>query len=95
MTFSDYYKIYLTYHTKLGTRLLHCLGNLATLFFVVYILWQGHSLLWLLFSPFIIYFFAWPSHWWIEGNKPAAFKNPIKAKMADWRMMFDMLRGKV
>lgn len=93
MTFEEYYKKYLTFHTKLGTRLMHCLGNVAT---VIFIAWAITHQPWaLLLSPFIIYIFAWPSHWWIEGNKPAAFKNPIKAKMADWRMMFDMIRGKI
>lgn len=93
MNFNDYYKVYLTYHKKLGTRLMHCLGNLATVAFIV---WAIKYYPWaLIFSPFIIYIFAWPSHWWIEGNKPAAFKNPIKAKMADWKMMFDMIRGKL
>lgn len=93
MKFNDYYLKYLTYHKKFGTRLMHCLGNVAT---VVFIIWAILNQPWaLLLSPFIIYLFAWPSHWWIEGNKPAAFKNPIKAKMADWRMMFDMIRGKI
>lgn len=95
MTFDEYYKKYLTYHTKLGTRLMHVAGNLATATFIAGIFFYNLSLWWLLLSPFIIYVFAWPSHWWIEGNRPAAFKNPIKAKMADWRMMFDMIRGTI
>lgn len=93
MKFDEYYKKYLTYHTKLGTRICHCIGNIFTL---VYIGWCLFNCLYaLVLAPFIIYLFAWPSHWWIEGNRPAAFKNPILAKMADWRMMWDMLRGKV
>jgi hypothetical protein len=95
MTFDEYYKKYLTYHTKLGTRLLHVIGNLATVAYIGSIFFYGLSLWWLLLSPFVIYVFAWPSHWWIEGNKPAAFKNPIKAKMADWKMMFDMMKGTI
>jgi hypothetical protein len=95
MTFDEYYKKYLTYHTKLGTRLLHVIGNLATVAYIGSIFFYGLSLGWLLLSPFVIYVFAWPSHWWIEGNKPAAFKNPIKAKMADWKMMFDMMKGTI
>lgn len=95
MSFEDYYKKYLTYHTKFWTKMLHVLGNLATVFFVFCVFWFDLSLFYLLVTPFIIYIFAWPSHWWIEGNKPAAFKNPIMAKRADWKMMFDMLRGKL
>jgi len=88
-----YYARYLTFHTKKGTRILHCIGNVATVLYIVYCL---YNCLWaLVLAPFIIYLFAWPSHWWIEGNRPAAFKNPILAKISDWRMMFDMIRGKL
>ena len=91
--FDEYYAKYLTYHKKTGTRILHCIGNVATLLYIMFCI---PDFLWgLVFAPFIIYLFAWPSHWWIEGNRPAAFKNPILAKMADWRMMFDMIRGKL
>lgn len=93
MTFEDYYKKYLTFHTKPATRWLHVLGNIATVYYVYLCITQC---LWgLPLTPFVIYLFAWPSHWWIEKNKPAAFRNPIMAKMADWRMMFDMFRGKL
>ena len=88
-----YYQVYLSFHQKRGTRIAHACGNIAT---VLYIVWCLYNCLWaLLLSPFVIYIFAWPSHWWIEKNKPAAFKNPIKAKISDWRMMFDMFRGKI
>jgi CMP-N-acetylneuraminic acid synthetase len=30
-----------------------------------------------------------------EKNKPAAFKDPVKAKIADWLMLFDIIRGKI
>lgn len=95
MSFELYYQKYLTFHKKLGTKILHAVGNVATLGFIISIFAYNMSLWWLIFSPFIIYFFAWPSHWWIEKNKPAAFKNPIYAKIADWRMMVDLIRGKV
>jgi len=96
MNFNDYYKIYLTYHKNPWTKVMHALGNLATVAFICFIATSdSFSLWWLLLSPFIIYFFAWPSHWWIEKNKPAAFKNPIKAKMADWKMMYDYTIGRM
>jgi hypothetical protein len=45
--------------------------------------------------PFIIYPFAWTGHYLFEKNEPAAFKDPWKAKMADWMMFWDILRGKI
>lgn len=88
-SFDEYYKRYLSFHTKPGTKLMHAIGNIAT---VAYIIWCCYTCLWaLILAPFIVYPFAWTSHWLIEGNRPAAFKNPIKAKLADWRMMFECL----
>jgi len=35
-------------------------------------------------------------HLLFEGNMPAFFSsNPLYAKMADWRMMFEWLTGKI
>jgi hypothetical protein len=49
----------------------------------------------LLLTPFIVYPFAWSGHYFFEKNQPAAFKDPIKAKISDWMMLWDILRGKV
>jgi hypothetical protein len=49
----------------------------------------------LLLTPFIVYPFAWSGHYFFEKNQPAAFKDPVKAKISDWMMLFDILRGKI
>ena len=49
----------------------------------------------LLLSPFVVYPFAWFGHYFFEKNKPAAFSDPIKAKICDWIMLYDILRGKI
>jgi hypothetical protein len=49
----------------------------------------------LLLVPFIVYPFAWSGHFFFEKNKPAAFKHPVKAKICDWIMLFDIIRGKI
>jgi hypothetical protein len=93
MTFDDYYyDVYLPKHRKPMTKLCHMLGVAATLAWIVYFFFVGP--LWLLLlSPFVVYPFAWGSHLIFEGNKPAAFKNPVWAKMADLRMCKDLLMG--
>ena len=48
-----------------------------------------------LILPFVIYPFAWSGHFFFEKNKPAAFSNPIKAKICDWIMFRDMLLGRI
>ena len=94
MTFWEYYEYYLTLHQNKWTRRLHAIGQLFTLAFIVFVVM---SKLWLLliFTPFIVYPFAWSGHYFFEKNQPAAFKNPLWAKACDWVMLKDMLTGKI
>ncbi len=91
---TEYYKYYLTLHTNPKNRLLHFIGLWVTILYVV-----GVSLYtnWFLtiFAPFVVYPFAWIGHSHYEKNKPAAFYNPIKAKIADWMMFRDILLKKL
>jgi len=95
MRFGQYYNYYLSLHKNYYTRLLHCFGNIVTLCFIACVFMEKANLWWLLLSPFIIYPFAWAGHFLYENNKPAAFRAPIRAKICDWLMMWDMLRGKL
>ena len=73
---------------------MHVLGNVVTLVslgaVVYYKVW-----LMLLVAPYIVYPFAWVGHLLFEKNEPAAWNNPFKAKVCDWRMMWDIMRGKI
>lgn len=100
MNFNEYYQQYLLKHQNKWCRRLHILGQLMTILYIVFVFWLMFSFsLWFfplfIFTPFIIYFFAWPSHFIFEKNTPAAFKNPWLAKLSDWRMMWDILRGRI
>lgn len=92
-TFSSYYNdIYLPLHSKAGTKAWHLIGLLATLMYIGVCISQ--SFFWgLIFAPFVVYFFAWPAHKLIEGNKPAAWSNPVYAKMSDILMCYQLLKG--
>ena len=94
MTFSEYYKYYLTLHQNKACRRLHVVGQLTTLCFIACSLMSGNYWL-LLFAPFIIYPFAWSGHFFFEKNKPAAFKRPLWAKACDWVMLKDIIIGRV
>ncbi len=94
MSFKSYYLKYLTLHTNPVNRRLHFLGNVLTLLFVVWAIAGSHWLA-LLITPFIIYPFAWSGHFFFEKNKPAAWSNPIKAKLCDWVMMWHMLTRRI
>lgn len=96
MKFTEYYQHYLSLHQNKTCRRLHVLGQLVTIAFVSAIVYNG-GWCWLLLplAPFVVYPFAWSGHFYFEKNKPAAFKNPLMAKLSDWVMLFDILRGKI
>lgn len=99
-SFKDYYKGYLKKHTNLINRRLHVAGQCATILYftgTIYLTITSSLLFALLLpiTPFVVYPFAWTGHFFFEKNKPAAFKNPWKAKAADWVMLKDIILGKI
>lgn len=92
--------MYLTLHQNKWNRRLHVLGQLATIayfIFSIYLIFKKSIFFLPMFIllPFIVYPFAWSGHFFIEKNKPAAFKNPLWAKASDWIMLKDILTGKI
>jgi hypothetical protein len=94
MNFNEYYEYYLTLHQNKWCRRLHALGQITTLLFVLFSIYNSFWLL-LLATPFVIYPFAWSGHFFFEKNKPAAWSKPLWAKACDWIMLKDMLVGKL
>lgn len=97
MKFNDYYQFYLAKHQHPWNRRLHIIGNLLTLAYIFFVLFLGGWwLLLLLLTPFVVYLPAFPGHWLFEKNQPALLSsNPLWAKAADWRMMWDIITGKL
>ena len=94
MNMKEYYEMYLALHQNKVCRRLHVLGQFMTIMWVV-ACFKFEFYWFLALTPFIVYPFAWSGHYFFEKNKPAAFKDPVKAKISDWIMLFDILRGKV
>jgi len=96
MNFNEYYHYYLSLHQNKTCRRLHVLGQLVTISFLIFIIYMG-GWYWLLLPllPFVVYPFAWSGHYFFEHNEPAAYRNPILAKMSDWRMLYDIIRGRI
>ena len=94
MSLKEYYEHYLTLHQHPKCRLLHFIGQWATIFYTVMVVYSGYWLL-LLLVPFVVYPFAWSGHYFFEKNKPAAFSDPWKAKMSDWIMFKDIILGRL
>ena len=93
MEMKKYYQYYLSLHQSPKCRLLHYIGQWVTIFFVAWCLMGNWYML--VLSPFVIYPFAWSGHYFFEKNKPAAFSDPLKAKLSDWMMFRDISLGKV
>jgi hypothetical protein len=93
-TFRDFYRFYLTEHSRSGTRRLHFVGTLLVLVTLAYALaTQRWAVLVLL--PVLGYGFAWVAHFFVERNRPATFTYPLYSLVGDFRMFADMVRGRV
>ena len=94
MNFEEYYEHYLSLHQNKWCRRMHVFGQVATILFIAACMFYKTWIL-LLFSPLIVYPFAWSGHYFFEKNKPAAFKNPLWAKLSDWLMLKDWILGNI
>lgn len=94
MNMKEYYEMYLSLHQNKICRRLHVLGQLFTLLWI-FLCFKYEYFWFLLLTPFVVYPFAWSGHFFFEKNQPAAFKDPIKAKISDWMMLFDIVRGRI
>lgn len=94
MNMKEYYEMYLSLHKNKICRRLHVLGQFMTIAWVVGCFYFGYYWF-LILTPLVVYPFAWSGHYFFEKNQPAAFKDPVKAKISDWMMLFDIIRGKI
>ena len=94
MSIKEYYKHYLALHQNKWTRRFHVVGQVTTIVVLLYALFNKAWFL-LLAVPFMVYPFAWLGHFLFEKNKPAAFSNPILAKVCDWIMFKDWIMGDI
>jgi hypothetical protein len=92
-TFTDFYPFYLGEHTHPTCRRLHFVGTtLAAALLLTALVTQHWGLV--LAALFEAYGCAWVGHFFFEHNRPATFKHPLFSFMGDWRMWWDILRGR-
>ena len=93
-TLDEFYPYYLGEHSNRTCRRLHFIGTSLGLALVIYAV--ATQTWWLVAVAFIQgYAFAWVGHFYFEHNKPATFKYPWLSYLGDWRMWWQMLRGKI
>jgi hypothetical protein len=93
-SFEEFYPAYLQEHADPTSRRLHFVGTSVAVLLVIYALATGRWAV-LLLALIAGYGFAWVGHYFYERNRPATFKHPLYSLMGDFRMAFDMLRGRV
>jgi hypothetical protein len=89
----EFYPYYLSEHQHTTSRVLHFTGT-GLLLIVAIVAVSTGKFSWLLVVPLIGYGFAWVGHLFFERNKPATFKYPFYSLASDFKLFFDILRGK-
>ena len=93
-TFDEFWLFYVREHSQFGTRLLHYIGTAAGMSLLAWLLITGRGHLFpLAFVPG--YACAWIGHFFVEHNQPATFKHPLWSLIADYKMFFYMLTGRM
>ena len=91
-SFAEFWPYYLNEHSKPATRALHAVGSFAAIGLLIALIAIGK---WWLFPLAFLpgYAFAWIGHFFIEKNRPAAFKNPLWSFRGDMKMWRMIVRG--
>jgi len=93
-TFGAFWPFYLREHSDPRTRALHYVGSTLALGCLALALLLMDP--WFLLGmPLSGYFFAWVAHFAIEHNRPATFTYPLWSLLADYRMFFLFLAGRL
>ena len=92
-SFDEFWPTYIRAHSRGTTRVLHAIGSVLA----VVMLGVAFALsLWFLIAvPLVGYAFAWYAHFFVEKNKPATFGHPFYSLVADYRMTFLMMAGRM
>jgi hypothetical protein len=93
-SFNEFYPFYLKEHSNLVCRRLHFIGTAFVIVTVFTMLVTGDIRL-IPVVPVVGYGFAWIGHFVFEKNRPATFKNPFYSLLADFKMFWDILTGKL
>jgi hypothetical protein len=92
--YEEFWPFYLSQHSQKKTRFWHFVGTSTILLWVILAIVLRNGWI-LLLAPVVAYGFAWYSHFFIEGNKPATFGHPFWSLRADFQMYWCILTGKI
>jgi hypothetical protein len=89
-----FYPFYLGQHRVRWNRRMHFVGTTLVLLLATaaLVLRNGWPLVGL---PLAGYGFAWVGHFFFERNRPATFTHPVYSLVCDFRMYWDVWRGRL
>ncbi len=93
-TLGEFYPFYLSEHSNPTNKILHFIGTGISIALLGYFI----TTLQFVKIPLILlvgYGFAWVGHFIFEKNRPATFEYPLYSFICDFKMFFDIIRGKV
>lgn len=92
-SFDEFYPFYLSEHRHVVSRRLHFCGTTIALALLITAIVTRNG--WLVLAALLQgYAFAWVGHFFFEHNRPATFQYPLFSFMGDWRLWWDILRGR-
>jgi hypothetical protein len=93
-SFDDFYPYYLREHSSRASRRLHVVGtSLAVALALAALVTQEWMLLWGV--PLAGYALAWTGHFFFEKNTPATFRHPLYSLRGDFKMLREVLTGRL
>ncbi len=92
--YNEFYRFYLTEHRNINSRRLHAVGSSLGIYFWAKAIRQRKAK-YLAYGLLSGYTCAWVGHFFHEHNKPASFKQPLYSFISDWRMLSDIVRGRL
>ncbi|CAM6129345.1 unnamed protein product [Calypogeia fissa] len=92
-SFEEFWPFYMNEHAKPITRKLHFIGTMG--FHILVIIALIFDWRFLILAPIVGYGLAWYSHHFIEMNRPASFRWPIWSFIADNKMVYLFLTGRM
>lgn len=92
--FAEFYPLYLVEHSTQECRRFHFFGTSGVISTLILFFFTGHlGLLFLL--PILGYGFAWAGHFFYEKNTPTTFKYPYYSLLADFKLFWAILMGRI
>ena len=93
-TLEEFWPFYVQEHTKPVTRWLHFIGTSFIFVWLAAAVARRDPRL-IVMSVVSPYAFAWAGHFFVEHNRPATFKYPLKSLLSDFVMYGKIWQGKM